>query len=786
MKASLRWLNDHLDLSAKSIPEMAALLTAAGIEVEGIQCPPDHVVVARIESSERHPDADKLSVCQVNDGGATPRQIVCGAKNYEVGDHVPLALPGARIGDMVIKTGKLRGVESQGMLCSARELGLSEDASGLLILPRDLPPGTSFAQVHPPVFDLEITPNRPDLLSHLGLARELSALTGIRLKRPPVFTSTAPGRAAKSSEISLQDRETCSFYSARILRGVKVGPSPDWLRDKLQAIGLRPINNVVDITNFILMEMGQPLHAFDLSLLKGGIRVRRAGEGEKFTALDGRTHLLTPDDCVIADSKGAQALGGVMGGESSGVTEATTDILLEAAYFEPSLIRRTSHRHGIHTDSSYRFERGVDPAQVMAASEAAARLVLELAGGQLEGVPVWCGELPSTSVTVPLDNALCRRLLGSPIPPAEIGRILKAFGLQKESDGWRIPSYRLDLRRPVDLVEEVARVHGLDRIPGKTTAPFVPPSRADQEYDFRRALRTRLGHLGFHECQTIKLISEAQLALDVATQHRNLSPLRVKNPMTEPHTFLRPGLTPSLLRIAEHNVRMGTSDLRLFEIGTVFAASPKGQPIELQHLALVATGRLEPPSWRASKPDLFDFAALRGLLEQLCPGQAIDLLPIEDPRLLLAAEIKVGGGKVGLAGCLLPATARSLDLDQPVLVAEIGIKKLMAALGSPSLFHPLPRFPAITRDVAIEAPADLPGQAISDFFQSSGEPLLESFRLFDLFVDPTGTRLAADRKSLAWSLTYRSATETLAAPQVDAAHGRLLDRLKAALPITFR
>jgi phenylalanyl-tRNA synthetase beta chain len=786
MKASLRWLNDHLDLSAKSIPEMAALLTSAGIEVEGIQCTPDQVVVARIESSERHPDADKLSICQVDDGSPSRRQIVCGAKNYSVGDHVPLALPGAKIGDMLIKAGKLRGVASDGMLCSARELGLSEDASGLLILSRDLAPGTPFDQVYPPVFDLEITPNRPDLLSHLGLARELSALTGIRLKRPAVFTTAEQGRAAKASEVTIQDRETCPFYCARTLRGVRVGPSPDWLREKLQAIGLRPINNVVDVTNFILMEMGQPLHAFDLRRLKGGIRVRRAHDGEEFAALDGQTHSLTPEDCVIADSKNALALAGVMGGEPSGVTETTTDILLEAAYFEPSQIRRTSHRHGIHTDSSYRFERGVDPAQVTAASEAAARLIIELAGGQLEPGPVWAGALPSSTVAVPLDNAQCRRLLGCPLSPTEIGRILKSFGLRKEATGWRIPSYRLDLRRPVDLVEEVARVHGLDRIPGRVAAPFVPPSRADQEYDFRRELRSRLSHLGFHECQTIKLISESQLALDVATQHRNLAPLRVKNPMTEPHTYLRPGLVPSLLRIAEHNVRMGTSDLRLFEIGTVFAASPKGQAIELQHLGLVATGRIEPASWRAPKPDLIDFASLRGLLEQLCPGQGIDLSPIEDPRLLLAAEIKVGESKIGLAGCLHPSTTRSLDLHQPVFVAEIGLKKLLSASGPKSMFAPLPRFPSVTRDVAIEAPADLPGQAISDFFRSSGEPLLESFRLFDLFVDPSGQKLASDRKSLAWSLTYRSATETLATAQVDEAHRRLLDRLKTALPITFR
>ena len=786
MKASLSWLNDHLDLSGKSIDELSALLTAAGIEVEGIESVPGNVVVARIESSQRHPDADKLSVCQVNDGGTALRQIVCGAKNYAPGDHVPLALPGAQIGEMVIKSGKLRGVESQGMLCSARELGLSEDATGLLILSRDIPTGTPLETIYPPVFDLEITPNRSDLLSHLGLARELAALTGQRLKRASTYQTMIESRAAKASELALSDRETCPFYSARIIRGVKVGPSPSWLQEKLLAVGLRPINNVVDLTNYILMEMGQPLHAFDLGKLKGGIRVRRAAEGESFAALDGKTYPLSPEDCVIADAKSVLALGGVMGGEASGVTEATTDILLEAAYFTTSAIRRTAHRLGIHSDSSYRFERGVDPDQVLAASEAATRLILELAGGKAEPLPAVIGQPPSSSFVVPMEIAYCRRLIGAPLSAGQIGKILKSLGLRKEPAGWSIPSYRLDLRRPIDLVEEVARVHGLDGIPGQVAAPFSPPSRADLDYDFRRNLRTRLSHLGFQECQTIKLVSEAQLGHDVATQHRNLKPLRVKNPMTEPHTFLRPGLLPALLRIAAHNVRMGSPDLRLFEMGTVFVASPKGQPIELQHLALLTTGRWEPISWRAPRPDLIDFPELRAFLEQVAAGRPVDLVPVSDPRLLVATEIKVGDVTVGLGGMLHPATARSLDLEQPVLVAELNLKKLMGAVEKPSRFTPLPRFPSSSRDVAIEAPSSLPSQDIADFFRRSGEEFLESFRLFDVFVDPTGTKLPVDRKSLAWSLTYRDPAGTMETGKVDEIHRRVLERLKSALPVTFR
>jgi phenylalanyl-tRNA synthetase beta chain len=786
MKASLRWLHDHLDLSGVSVPELADLLTFAGIEVEGVTAVPDQVVVARIESFERHPDADKLSVCRVDDGSPERRQIVCGAKNFQAGDHVPLALPGARLGSMEIRVGKLRGVESHGMLCSARELGLAEESDGLLILPRETAPGTPLTSLYAPVLDLEITPNRPDLLSHLGLARELAALTARKLKRPAVYAATLSPRNAKPSEIAWADAESCPFYSARVIRGVKVGPSPEWLQEKLRAVGLRPIHNVVDVTNFLLLEMGQPLHAFDLGKIHGAARIRRAMPGEAFSALDGRRYALGAEDCVIADSRSVLALGGVMGGEDSGVTESTTDILLEAAYFAPAAIRRTAHRLGLHTDSSYRFERGVDPAQILGASEEAVRLILELAGGTADSRPATVGRVPETAFTVPLDNRRCRRLLGHALPAPRIRRILSSLGLAASPDGWKIPSYRLDLRRPIDLVEEVARVHGLDDLPARLQAPSVPVSKADLEHDFRRALRVRLRDLGFHECQTIKLISEDQLGHDLASQHRGLGPLRVKNPMTEPHAVLRPGLVPSLLRIAAHNVRMGEADLKLFETGTVFAATPKGQAVELQQLGLLVTGAREPASWQEARPESMDFPALRGVLESLCPRATVELHPVKDARLLVAVEIRIGGTGVGLAGLVPPAVGRALDLAQPVLVAEISLRKLQAATETPARFTPLPRFPAVTRDVAIEAPADLPAQAVVDFFRQAGEPLLESYRLFDVFSDPTGQKLPADRKSLAWSLVYRDAGGTLESSRVDEIHRKLLERLRAALPVGFR
>ncbi len=787
MKTSLNWLNEHLDLSGKSIDEMADLLTFAGIEVEGIEQMPDNLVVGKVQSSDKHPDADKLSVCQVDDGSGTPRQIVCGAKNYKPGDQVPVALPGCDLGGgFVIKEGKLRGVESHGMMCSASELGLSDESDGLMIMAPELNPGTPLSEIYPPIYDLEITPNRPDLLSHLGIGRELAALTGEKLKsKPSVAKTSAKTRAAKPAEIKISDTETCPLYTARFIRGVKVGPSPAWLQEKLNSVGLRPINNIVDITNFVLMEVGQPLHAFDIAKLDGGINVRRAKAGEKFLALDGETYELSDADCVIADSKHPHAIGGVMGGEDSGVVETTTDVLLEAAYFTPSNIRYTSGRLNLHSDSSYRFERGVDPAQVLGASELATKLILELAGGTADDEILIAGETPTTEFTVELDNDHCRRLIGHDISNKEIADILKSLGLKKTKEGWGIPTYRLDLRRPVDLIEEVARVYGLEKVPSKVSAAFAPPSKPDLDYDFRSTLAKHLTSIGFCECQTIKLISEKQLEDDLASMNRRMEPVRVKNPMTDTHGVLRPALLPSLLRVAEHNIRMGVTNLRLFEMGTTFVASPKGDQIEQANLAMLVTGAREEVSWQAPKPEILDIHGVRGILESLT-NLPVSLNPTKDDRLLVAAEIQIGKSKVGMVGQLWPKRARELDLEQPVFVVEIGLKKLAAAINTAPRLAEIPKFPAITRDVAIEAPIELTNQQVADFFSSTQEKLLESFQLFDVFADPSGEKLPADKKSLAYSLVYRDQAGSLEHSTIDTVHGRILDGLKKKLPVQFR
>lgn len=798
MKVSLNWLSTHVDLGSRSISELSDLLTFAGVEVEGIEVTgvdSDLVVVAQVKESVQHPNADRLSVCQVDDGSGKLRQIVCGAKNYQVDDKVPLALPGATLpGDFTIKEGKLRGVASAGMMCSAKEIGVGENSDGLWILDPSLKVGTPIKEIvsSDVVFDLEITPNRPDLLSHLGLARELSALTGkpLRGKRDASGTE-APSTGATETQVRLDDTGTCPLYTARIVRNVKVGPSPAWLCERLESIGLRPINNIVDITNFVLMEVGQPLHAFDLGKLDGGIVVRKAAEGEQVTALDDIEYALDPDDLVIADSGKALAIAGVMGGAESGVTETTTDVLLESAYFSPPAVRRTSRRLGIHSDSSYRFERGVDPVQVQGASELAIQLVLELAGGEAEESTAVAGSVPSLTGTVTLDEERTRKILGVPdYQAAEGHEILEKFGLKKASqDGgtstWEIPSFRLDLHRSVDLAEEIARVVGLERVNATAGGIATDRSAADRVYDHAMGVRQALGHRGFHEAQTLRLISEAQLA-DIPQKTASSA---VRNALSEDHTTLRPSLVPGLLSTVGLNVRQGATRLRFFEIGRVFLPAKKGMIREEERVAIVCGGPSRESNWADSTPPESNLYDLLGTIASL-PGMArssmVTKRTADQSGFLLTSELRVGNRVLGWIARLHPSRERDLDLRHPLYVAELPLSALRQMSTDVAKFEDLPRFPAVTRDLALEMPTDLANGDIASHFAALKEPLLKDAQVFDVFRDPSGGKLAADRKSLAYTLTYRSADRTLETREVDEAHKRIVDSLMAALPVSVR
>ncbi len=798
MKTSLAWLKTHLDLADQNTDALRDLLTFAGIEVEGVEqqgVDSDKIVVAQIDSFTQHPNADRLSVCQLNDGTDTPRQIVCGAKNFKAGDKVPLALPGAKLpGGIEIKSGKLRDVTSDGMLCSGRELGIGGDDAGLLILDPATKVGVLFRDLHPPdvILDLEITPNRSDLLSHRGLARELAALTKKALQNPRQAPAQVNSKPA-GTEVKLSATDACPFYSARTIEGVNVAASPEWLQQRLLSVGLRPINNIVDITNYVLLETGQPLHAFDAAKLKGGIEVRYAKEGESILALDGNSYTLQTDELVIADGEAAVAIAGVMGGESSSVTTETTSILLESAYFTPSQVRRTARRLGMSSDSSYRFERGVDPQQVLDASALATELILELADGKPSDAVLVAGEAPTLVQDVTLDEVKARALIGIPdLATEEMHGVLTSLGLSKKSSGegtsvWQIPSYRLDLLRSVDLVEEIARVVGLARVPGKVSGAFVPSQSADRTYDFVMSLRQALVGRGFYEAQTLRLISQSQLT-------HVLAPLpggkvsAVKNPLSEDHTILRPSLIPGLIGTAGLNIRQGQSRLRFFETGRVFLTNPNGTSREEERFALLLCGPVSQTSWQDKSPKAEDYHGLVGVLASLpgLEGQSMDLVPKPLEGWLLSAEIKRGSKTLGWIAQLYPKHARDLDARHPVYVAELAISALQQGVATSVKFTELPKFPEITRDVAIELPAEFPNAKVAAFFTAQKEPLLVEAELFDVFSDATGEKLAADKKSVAWSLTYRANDRTLESKEVDAAHQQILKNLVGTLPASLR
>lgn len=792
MNISLNWLSNHLDLSGKSIEEISDLFTFAGVEVEGIitkGIASDKIVVAQIKEAVQHPDADKLKVTQVDCGEGQLRQIVCGAKNYKVGDKVPCCLPGAQLpAGFTIGETKMRGVESKGMLAAAEEIGLPKGEDGLLILPEDSPIGVPVKTLFDSdtLLELEVTPNRPDLLSHAGMARELATL----LKTPLIKGSkgSAGVSPASSDFIKLEATAACPFYAATRIDNVTVTESPEWLKQRLTSIGLRPINNIVDITNYVLHETGQPLHAFDAAKVSGAIVIRQAKDGESFKALDESEHVLTTEDLLISDESGAAlALAGVMGGLDSGVTESTTSIILESAYFTPSGIRRTSRRTALSSDSSYRYERGVDPQGVLAAAALAITL---LESGSPNGcLTQSAGTLPPAPAPVSLDLDKLHHLLGNSISTESAEEILNRLGLTKQADGrWIIPSFRQDLTRHIDLAEEITRVHGLANVPSRFRATLLPTSDVDTAYDADMILRRRLASLGLFECQTIKLISESQLS-DILPlrplQEGDL--IRVKSPLSEDHAIMRPSMIPGLVASAERNARQQAKSIRLFEIGRVFRNAGGGKAVdqESESLAILISGNSQPSSW-AIKDRAADLYDAKAILSALLPSQTISLKPKDRENFALGAEIKAGDQTIGVFARLSLQRERDLDFISPVFVAELDLGKLRKIISAKSQVEDLPQFPGSTRDAAMELSLGTPNAEIEAVLGDAKEPLLVSYECFDLFTDPSGQKIAADRKSIAYRFNYRASDRTLKANEVDAAHQNILKLLARIDGLVFR
>jgi phenylalanyl-tRNA synthetase beta chain len=781
MKFSVNWLREFVELPS-SVDELAELLTLAGIEIEGIEkrgANFDHVVVAQINASVQHPNADRLSVCQVDDGSPQPRQIVCGAKNYKVGDKVPLALPGAvLVNDLKIKPSKLRGVESQGMLCSPSELGLSQDSDGLLILSPEAKIGEPIASLFPEdtILDVEITPNRGDLLSHFGLAREIAALVGSS-RWDDRGRRTAPSLPFKETGITISAPNECPFISFRRIDHVQVGPSPDWLRARIESVGIRSINNIVDISNFVMIELGQPTHAFDADKLKGAMSVRLARDGEKFLALDGKTYALKPENLVIADQERPVGIAGVMGGEETGVSESTKNILLEAAWFLPASVRRTARTLNLPSDASYRFERRVDPGMVLAASDRAAELMREIAGANPAAEISAAGSLPSSPLDVSLRYEHCKELIGVPVPPNRVDEILQGFGLEKASgndleSSWRIPSHRFDLQRDVDLIEEVARVFGIANVPVRDRSRFTPESEADRGHDFESGLRARLAGRGLAEVRTSKLISRPAAEFERA--------IELRNPLNEDHVALRRSFYPSFLDVLTRNVLGGAQRVAIFELGRVFMP-PDGK--EERHLGILLWGQSAPSAhWRSNNRPL-DYFDLKGLIESVVPSASFKR--VERPDFSLAVEICRNDQSIGVAGQVVSERAKAIDPTYPVFFAELNIDSV-ADLGSNPGFREIDKFPAVTRDIAMIVPENLSHETIAATIAEAKEPLLASVELFDVFSGKQEQTFGAGKKSLAYALTYRDKTRTLTNEEITVVHAKIRERLQRELGVELR
>ncbi|MBG86025.1 MAG: phenylalanine--tRNA ligase subunit beta [Verrucomicrobiales bacterium] len=804
MKVTLNWLKQYVDFDWTP-EELTERLTMLGLEVEKVEEVGggfDGVVVAEVLTRDKHPDADKLSVCRVKDGEGE-RQIVCGADNFQAGDKVPLVLPGASLppkkeGEkpFTIKVGKIRGVESHGMMCAPSELGLEGDSSGLMILPADATVGQPFAEhlgcAEKDVFyDLEVTPNRPDWNSVIGIAREIAALTANKLKLPdPALPEPKAGKAEDHVAVRLDDPELCPRYAARVVKGVKVGPSPDWLRNTLEKVGIRSISNVVDVTNFVMLEIGQPLHAFDYHLIGKGaqgkptIVVRPAAEGEKFTTLDDKEHHLNAENLLIADEHKGIALAGVMGGLNTEINDDTQDVLIEAAYFNPTNIRRTSKRLNQSTDASYRFERGCDPNIVDWASRRAAQLIIETAGGELAEGVVDAYPNPVEPKTITLRHEKVNQLLGIELTNEEIDNHLKSLELENPAPGkFEIPTYRVDLKEEIDLVEEVVRLYGVDKIPATEPRGAHGSNEYDSVHDQIAEARRILTGLGLDDAQGQTLIGNDQAEL--ATDAENI--IALSYPLSSDMNVLRPSLLPGLLDALSHNLTHSNNDVSLCETGRVFFKQG-GELKEERRIAIAITGQRDPSSW-AGNEGKYDIHDLKGILDEFLEdyglrGVFYTRRTEATPLFIESAGIKLGGKLlVGQIGQLQPRLGKDLKLRDPAFLAELNLDVLLQRRNPKNSFQQLPTVPGSRRDVALLLPEEITHEEILKTAKKAKADNLESVELFDIF---RGQNIPEGQKSVAYAFNYRHPERTLKDKEVDKAHNKVVEQLKSKLNATVR
>jgi phenylalanyl-tRNA synthetase beta chain len=821
MKISYHWLQEYVDCGQVPVEEIAHMLTMVGLEVEGEETfsfrVPETVVVGKILRCERHADASNLFICQVDVGSSAPVTIVCGAPNTQAGLTVPVALSDTTLPNgMLVKTATIRGVVSQGMICAEDELGISEDHTGIIVLPEDAPIGQPvtrdmFGFVDDTVLEIGLTPNRGDCLSHFGVARELATLLDLPLRKPSIDYAEEGGEVAEIASVAIDDPDLCYRYTASVISDVTIGPSPAWLRQRLERIGVRSINNVVDVTNYVMMELGQPLHAFDLEMLEEQrIVVRRAQPDERFTTLDDTERQLDDAVLMIADGKRSVAIGGVMGGQNSEVSDTTTQILLESAYFAPPGIRSTSKKLGLMTEASYRFERYIDLLSVDVALKRATKLIAELAGGKVAKGIIDVFPHTDTSTTIPFRPERVRQILGVDVAPEKSCEILSRLGFtvtaQTQTDSSQqhfqveAPSYRPDVTREIDLIEEIGRIYGYDNIPTRLPSGEIPPSIEQPSRVIETKIRDLLVSQGMHEIVTYSFFDQQSLEnLLVSEMPPYNRAVPLQNPLNVEQDILRTTLLPGLLKTVALNANRMES-LRFFEVGRVFfqtsasvpdeasSGTEASLPDEAVRISGVLSGFRTKAGWNQT-PVPVDFYDLKGMLENILSALGVayefrstKTFPFLHPG--ESAAIYAADQEIGLLGKLHPDVIENFHLDKDhVYIFELLLEYLVEYSSFHKHFCSLPKFPAVHRGIAVVVPPSVCASEVETTILEAGKPLLEDVMLFDRYVGP---QISEGAVGLTYSLTYRSLEKTLSDDEVTQIHLQIIDHLNTQLGVVLR
>jgi len=798
MKASFKWLKDYIDITLAP-KELAEKLTMAGMEVKGIQTVGgtwDNVVIGEVIALNPHPNADRLKLPTVN-LGTQQITVVCGAPNISLGQKVPFAFVGAQLIDghtgkaTTLKPAKIRGIVSEGMVCSEKELGISDRHEGIMVLPAEAPLGMSLNEyLGDVIFDFDITPNRPDCLSMIGIAREIAALTEQRLHLPEIHYEELEDPIDSLISVDIIEPNLCPRYCASLISGVNIAPSPDWLQQRLSSYGMRPINNVVDVTNYVMLEYGQPLHAFDYHKIEGReIVVRRARNGEVMTTIDGSERVLNQDTLVIADKERAVAVGGIMGGLDTEVTDETNAILLESANFNQAIIRQGCGYLQLQSEASIRFDKGLSQELPLRALKRATQLLTELAGGRAAKgiIDAYPGKSEPTSILLSTEQV--KRLSGMEVDIGEITKVLRLLGFdcQEHSSSQSAvctPYWRSDIKSAADLVEEVVRIIGYDKIPITRLSSPLPAEEPTPQLSFRQRLRNILTGCGLQEILTYSLTSLEKLQKLSPKLELKPTPLKVANPMTREQEYLRTTLRAGLLATLSFNQKHEQAGIKLFEIGKIFLPQGKDLPQEKETLCAVLSGSRSELTWHRDEKPL-DFFDAKGIVENLLNQLALNASfePSDDESLSpgSGANIIIENDKMGIVGDLHPKVAQAFELSTPTCLIEIDLEKLLTKLIEVKKYQPIIRLPSVTRDIALVVDEQVSYHQVESIMQNF--PLVTDITLFDLYQ---GEQIPEGKKSFAIRIVYQSPVHTLTDEEVNQTQEQMLDRLHRELGASLR